>query len=44
MANIYVTVIPFQQLMMPVGLLFLGVGVFVGLFGGSIAIRNYLKV
>lgn len=29
MANIYVTVIPFQQLMMPVGLLFLGVGVFV---------------
>ena len=44
MANIYVTVIPFQQLMMAVGLLFLGVGVFVGLFGGSIAIRNYLKV
>lgn len=39
-----VDVIPFEQLMFPVGAAFLGMGVFVGLFGGSIAIRNYLKV
>jgi len=39
-----VDVIPFEQLMLPVGAAFLGMGVFVGLFGGSIAIRNYLKV
>jgi len=39
-----VDVIPFEQLMFPVGAAFLGMGIFVGLFGGSIAIRNYLKV
>lgn len=39
-----VTVIPFDQLMTPLLLIFLGVGVVVGMFGGSIAIRNYLKV
>jgi len=39
-----VDVIPFEQLMLPVGAAFLGMGIFVGLFGGSIAIRNYLKV
>lgn len=39
-----VTVIPFAVLALPVGLVFLAVGVFIGLFGGSIAIRNYLKV
>lgn len=43
-SNVYVNVLPFDQLMGPVGLVFLGVGVAVGLFGGSIAIRNYLKV
>lgn len=43
-AGSLVSVIPYEQLMLPVGVSFLGVGVFVGLFGGSIAIRNYLKV
>lgn len=43
-SNVYVNVIPFTQLMGPVGLVFLGIGVAVGLFGGGIAIRNYLKV
>lgn len=40
----YVSVLPFAALALPVGLVFLGVGVVVGAFGGSIAIRNYLKV
>lgn len=43
-ANAYITVIPFGDLMTPLALVFVGVGVAVGLFGGSIAIRNYLKV
>ncbi len=43
-AGSLINVVPFQQLMFPVGACFLGMGVFVGLFGGSIAIRNYLKV
>ncbi len=43
-AGSYVNVIPFTTLMYPVGLVFLAVGVVVGMFGGSIAIRNYLKV
>lgn len=43
-AGTYVSVIPFTTLMLPVGLVFLGVGLLVGAFGGSIAIRNYLKV
>lgn len=43
-AGTYVNVVPFTTLMVPVGLVFLGVGLVVGAFGGSIAIRNYLKV
>ncbi len=43
-AGAYVTMLPFATLMIPVGLVFLAVGVIVGTFGGSIAIRNYLKV
>jgi cell division transport system permease protein len=43
-AGVYMNVIPFTALMYPVGLVFLAVGVVVGMFGGSIAIRNYLKV
>lgn len=39
-----VSVVPFEQIMMPVGGCFLLMGVFVGMFGGGIAIRNYLKV
>ena len=30
--------------MLPVLIIYLGIGVFVGAFGGLIAIRNYLKV
>ena len=40
----YVTVLPFASLAMPVAGVFLAVGVVVGAFGGTIAIRNYLKV
>lgn len=43
-AGTLITVVPFSTLMLPVGLIFLGMGMVVGLFGGSIAIRNYLKV
>lgn len=39
-----VSVVPFEQIMIPVGGCFLLMGVFVGMFGGGIAIRNYLKV
>jgi len=39
-----VKVIAFEDLMIPVGAVFLAVGTIVGLFGGSIAISNYLKV
>lgn len=39
-----ISVLPFTSLAMDVGLVFLGVGVIVGAFGGAIAIRNYLKV
>lgn len=40
----FVTMIPFNVLMWPVLLVFMGVGLVVGVFGGNIAIRNYLKV
>ena len=43
-AGTYVNVLAFSTLALPVGLVFLGVGVVVGAFGGTIAIRNYLKV
>ncbi len=43
-AGTYVSVLAFASLWMPVGAVFLGVGVVVGAFGGTIAIRNYLKV
>lgn len=39
-----ISVLPFTSLALDVGLVFLGVGVIVGAFGGAIAIRNYLKV
>ena len=39
-----VEMIPFTELMYPVLGVFLGVGVVVGAFGSTIAIRNYLKV
>ena len=43
-AGTYVSVLAFSTMALPVGLVFLGVGVVVGAFGGTIAIRNYLKV
>ena len=43
-AGSYVSVLTFASLSLPVGLVFLGVGVVIGSFGGTIAIRNYLKV
>ena len=39
-----VTVVSFSSVMYPMLWIFLGVGAFVGTFGGVIAIRNYLKV
>ena len=39
-----ITVIPFGSFSMPVLAIYLGVGIVVGAFGSSIAIRNYLRV
>ncbi len=38
------SVLAFSVLALPVGVVFVAIGVVVGAFGGSIAIRNYLKV
>ena len=43
-AGKFVEVVPFSTVMTPVLLVFLGVGMLVGGFGGVNAIRNYLKV
>ena len=40
----FVNLIPFRTLALPVLVVFLGIGVFVGVFGGVNAICNYLKV
>ena len=40
----FISVVPFSAVMWPLLAAFLGVGVLVGVFGGSSAIRNYLKV
>lgn len=39
-----VTVVPFETLMLPLIGAYFGIGLFVGVFGSLIAIRNYLKV
>ena len=39
-----ISVVPFSTIMWPMLAVFLGVGIIVGVFGGNIAIRNYLKV
>lgn len=44
MAAGIITVLPFASVALPLLLVFLGVGVLVGVFGGLTAIRNYLKV
>ena len=40
----FMTMVPFETVMYPMLFVFLGIGTFVGLFGGVVAIRNYLKV
>ena len=40
----FFTPIPFETLMWPVLIIFVGIGLVVGAFGSNIAIRNYLKV
>ena len=42
-ASTLITLVPFSGVMWPLLLFFLGVGVIVGVSGGSSAIRNYLK-
>ena len=37
-------IVPFSVVMLPLLIVFMGIGVFVGAFGGNIAIRDYLKV
>ncbi len=44
MVGVFVTLIPFEYLMWPVLLVFMAVGLVVGVFGSNIAIRNYLIV
>lgn len=39
-----VNIVPFSVVMVPLFIVFMGIGVFVGAFGGNIAIRSYLKV
>ena len=39
-----ISVLPFESFSMPVLAVYLGVGIVVGAFGSSIAIRNYLRV
>ncbi len=39
-----ITVVPFISLAIPILCIYLGIGVVIGVFGGSNAIRNYLKV
>ena len=43
-AGTFISVLPFMSVALPMGLVFLAVGLVVGVFGGSIAIKNYLKV
>ena len=43
-ASTLITLVPFSGVMWPLLLFFLGVGVIVGVSGGSSAIRNYLNV
>jgi cell division transport system permease protein len=43
-AGTLIGVLPFSAVALPVALIFLAVGFVVGTFGGSIAIRNYMKV
>ena len=44
MASGIITIIPFYTVALPVLCVFLGVGILVGVIGGTTAIRNYLKV
>jgi len=40
----FITLVPFTDLWLPVFIAFMGTSIFVGVFGGLNAIRNYLKV
>lgn len=40
----FISVIPFTEVAIPMLIAYLGMSVFVGVFGGVNAIRNYLKV
>ncbi|MCM1149947.1 MAG: permease-like cell division protein FtsX [Butyricicoccus sp.] len=42
--GVFIPMIAFEYLMWPMLLVFMGVGLIVGVFGSNIAIRNYLKV
>ena len=43
-ASTLISLVPFSAVMWPLLIAFLGVDILVGIFGGSSAIRNYLKV
>ncbi len=40
----FLTLVPFQKVMIPLLLAYIGIGILIGAFGGVNAIRNYLKV
>ena len=44
LAGSFISIIPFNKVAIPMLAAYLGIGVFVGVFGGVNAIRNYLKV
>ena len=43
-ATSFFTVLPFKTFALPIFAAFMAIGVLVGVFGGTNAIRNYLKV
>ena len=44
MTGSYISVVPFESVMVPMLVAYLAIGVLIGAFGGVNAIRNYLKV
>ena len=44
LAGSFISIIPFNKVAIPMLAAYLGIGVFVGVFGGVNAIKNYLKV
>ena len=44
MAGSFLPILPFDQIALPMFIAYMAIGVFIGVFGGVNAIRNYLDV